>query len=217
MVTHEHEIWVSIVLPSHQHYLFIAEFSYVYISGSQPFLFEGHLFFFGGHGGPQGYYFLHSPPLLSPIFQQLGGLGERCKLPQRGRSPSWQRILEHSRAKSDRFWHVTRDFPAFKATRNFLIFLRISYFHHNEHSGSYPTGLPFQNGKFCSFAHIFLKFFRRSRATFWGLAGHFWPAGHRLGTTGIHNTISRAISMISRKTPLFAHASIPSAKRRVPS
>ena len=31
MVTHEHEIWVSIAHPSRQHYLFIAEFSYVYI------------------------------------------------------------------------------------------------------------------------------------------------------------------------------------------
>ena len=38
---------------------------------------------------------------------------------------------------------------------------------------------------FAVFEHIFLKFFKRSRATFWGLAGHIWPAGHRLGTTGI--------------------------------
>ena len=62
---------------------------------------------------------------------------------------------------------------------------RISYFHHNGHSGSYPTGLPCQIGNFAVVAHIFLKFFRGSRATFWGLAGHFWPAGHRLGTTGV--------------------------------
>ena len=40
---------------------------------------------------------------------------------------------------------------------------RISYFHHNGHIGSYPTGLPCQNGKFAVVAHIFLKFFRRSR------------------------------------------------------
>ena len=63
---------------------------------------------------------------------------------------------------------------------------RISYFHHNGHSGSYPTGLPCQNGNSAVVAHIFLKFFRRSRATIWGLAGHSWPAGHRLGTTGLY-------------------------------
>ena len=40
-------------------------------------------------------------------------------------------------------------------------------------------------GSFTVFAHIFLKFFMRSRATFKGLAGHFWPAGHRLGTTAL--------------------------------
>ena len=68
----------------------------------------------------------------------------------------------------------------------FLFLPRISYFHHNGHSGSYPTGLPCQNGNFAVVAHIFLKFSRRSRATFRGLAGHFWPAGHRLGTTGIY-------------------------------
>ena len=66
--------------------------------------------------------FSHSCPPLS-YFQQLWGLGERCKLLQwgLGRSPSWQRILEHSMAKSDRFRHVARDFLAFKATRNFSI------------------------------------------------------------------------------------------------
>ena len=68
--------------------------------------------------------FLHSSPLFSPPLKQLGVLGERCKLPQRGlgRSPSRQRILEYSRAISERFWHVVRDFPVFKATRNFSIF-----------------------------------------------------------------------------------------------
>ena len=66
---------------------------------------------------------------------------------------------------------------------------RISYLHHNGHSGSYPTGLPCQNGNFAVVAHISLKFFRRSRATFWGLAGHFWPAGHRLGTTDVAHAI----------------------------
>ena len=60
----------------------------------------------------------HSPPV-----QQLGVLGERCKLPQRGlgRSPSRQRILEHSRAKNGRFWHVPRGFAAFKAIGYFSI------------------------------------------------------------------------------------------------
>ena len=42
---------------------------------------------------------------------------------------------------------------------------RISYFHHNGHSGSYPTGLPCQNGNSAVVAHIFLKFCR-SRAIF---------------------------------------------------
>ena len=62
----------------------------------------------------------HSPPV-----QQIGVLGQCCKLPQRGlgRIPSWQRILEHSRAKRDRFWHVPRDFAAFKATIEICRFL----------------------------------------------------------------------------------------------
>ena len=69
---------------------------------------------------------------------------------------------------------------------------RISYFHHNGHSDSYPTGLLCQNGNFAVVAHIFLKFFRRSMATFWGLAGHFWPVGHRLGTTGLDIVVEQA-------------------------
>ena len=65
-----------------------------------------------------------SAPLLSPTTAR--GSGERCKLLQRGlgQSPSGQRILGHSRAKSDRFWPVARDFPALKATRNFSIFTK---------------------------------------------------------------------------------------------
>jgi len=26
-------------------------------------------------------------------------------------------------------------------------------------------------------------------ATFWGLAGHFWTAGHRLGTSGLYDVM----------------------------
>ena len=109
---------------------FAFETTFFQISGSQPFLFLGHLFFLEGMG-PQGKFFymplppLFSPPLFSPplSFQKLGGLGECCRLPQwgLGQNPSWQCILEHSRAESDRFWHVARYFPAFKATRNFSI------------------------------------------------------------------------------------------------
>ena len=77
-------------------------------------------------------------------------------------------------------------FQRSKQLEIFLFSPRISYFHHYGHSGSYPTGLPCQNGSFAVFAHIFLKFFRRSRVTFWGLAGHFWPAGHRLGATVLY-------------------------------
>ena len=62
----------------------------------------------------------------------------------------------------------------------------ISYFYHNGHSGSYPIlAYPVKIRSFTVFAHIFSKFFRRSRATFLGLAGHFRPAGHRLGTTAL--------------------------------
>ena len=69
---------------------------------------------------------LHSPPLLppfsyshSPPVQQLGVLGEQVS------SPSGSTQLEI-----------------------FRFLARIRYFHHNEHSGSYPTGLPCQNVNF---------------------------------------------------------------------
>ena len=44
-------------------------------------------------------------------------------------------------------------------------------------------------GSFAIFAHKFLSFFRRSRAKFWGLAGNFWSAGHRLWTTDLDQSI----------------------------
>ena len=87
------------------------------------------------------------------------------------------------------FWHVWRDFPAFRATRNFSIFIQelviftitgISIclfktcFDNNEIAHTLPA-YPVKMGSFTVFAHIFLKFFRRSRATFWGLAGTFGP------------------------------------------
>ena len=92
------------------------------------FCLKGHLFFMEGIEGHKVNFFTYPTPLLppfssphSPPVQQLGVLRERCKLPQRGLgwSPSRQRILEHSRATSDRFLHVPRDFAAFQATRNF--------------------------------------------------------------------------------------------------
>ena len=49
------------------------------------------------------------------------------------------------------------------------------------YSSSYPTGLPCQNGKFYSFCTYIFNFFRRTRAIFWGLAGHFLPAGPQVG------------------------------------
>ena len=85
--------------------------------------------------------------------------------------------------------------PRSKQLEIFRFLPRISYFHHNGHSGSYPTGLPCQNGNFTVVGHIFLKFFRRSRATFWGLAGHFWPAGHRLGTTELYIWLNSIINI----------------------
>jgi len=36
-------------------------------------------------------------------------------------------------------------------------------------------------------AHVFFQFFERAIATLRGLAGHFWPAGHRLGTAAQFN------------------------------
>src|SRR6218665_2424763 len=44
-----------------------------------------------------------------------------------------------------------------------------------------------ENANFCNFSYTyFKKFFERSKATSRSLAGHFWPAGHRLGNTGAH-------------------------------
>ena len=90
--------------------------------------------------------------------------------------------------------------PRSKQLEIFRFLPRIGYFHHNGHSGSYPTGLPCQNGNFAVVAHIFLKFFRRSRATFWGVAGHFWPAGHRLGTTGLNQRQGLCTNVYRRKS-----------------
>ena len=120
------------------------------------------IYFFLEGVGAQGQIFLHSLPsfpLFSPPLQQLGGLGERCKLPQRGlgRSPSRQRILEYSMTKSDRFdmwWEI---FQRSRQQEIFRFLPRISYFHHNGHSRSYPTGLPCQNGKFYSFCTYIFK------------------------------------------------------------
>ena len=53
------------------------------------------------------------------------------------------------------------------------------------------------------FYYIFLKFFRRSRATFWdleGLEGYFWPAGHRLGTTGLPITYTQLHTLAAYRT-----------------
>ena len=68
---------------------------------------------------------------------------------------------------------------------------RISYFHHRLTGITAHTlpAYPVKMGNFTVSAHIFLKFFRRSGATFQGLAGHFWPAGHRLGTTAVDYAI----------------------------
>ena len=138
------------------------------------FCLTGHLFVMEGIEGHKVIFCIPSPLLPpfsshhSPPVQQLGVLGERCKLPQRGlgRSPSQQRILEHSRAKNGRFDMFREVLPRSKQLEIFRFLSRIGYFHHNGHSGSYPTGLPCQNGNFAVVAHIFLKFFRRSRATF---------------------------------------------------
>ena len=87
------------------------------------------------------------------------GYGERCKLPQRGlgRSPSRQLILEHSIAKSDRFDLLLEIFQRSKQQETFWFLLRISYFQHSWHNGSYSTGLPCQNGKYYSFCTYILK------------------------------------------------------------
>ena len=57
---------------------------------------------------------------------------------------------------------------------------------------------PVKMGSFAVFAHIFLKFFRRLRATFWGQAGHFWPAGHRLGTTDIDTVVFKLTKLLNK-------------------
>ena len=117
------------------------------------FCSTGHLFYFGGHGGHKVNFYIPLFPLFSPPFQQFGGLGERCKLPQRGLgwSPSRKRILEHSMATSDRFDMLREIFQRSKQHEIFRFSPRISYSHHNWHNGSYSTGPPGQNGKFYSF------------------------------------------------------------------
>ena len=138
----------------------------------------GHLFYFGEHVGHKVKFFT-SPPLLSPPFQQLWGLGERCKLPQRGlgRSPSRQRILEHSMAKSDRFDMLRQIFKHSKQHEIFRFSPRISYFHHNWHNGSYSTGQPCQNGKFYSFCTYIFKILQE-------VGGHFLRPGGPLLARG---------------------------------
>jgi len=37
--------------------------------------------------------------------------------------------------------------------------------------------------------HFFFWFLERSMATIWDLAGHFSPAGHRLGTPGLKSSL----------------------------
>ena len=134
------------------------------------FCLKGHLFFMKGIEGHQVNFF-YIPHPSSPSFL-LSSFPARPTASILGQKVivfyMFREILQHS-----------------KQLEIFRFLPRISYFHRNGHSGSYPTGLSCWNGDFAVVAHIFLKFFRRSRATFWGLAGHFWPAGHRLGTTGI--------------------------------
>ena len=152
----------------------------MYISGSQPpFVLEPFIFL-EGLGATRLLFCIPLPSsLLSSLPPTAKESGERCKLLQqvRGWSPSRQRILEHSSEKSDHFWHVARDFSAFKATRNFSIFTKnyLVIFTITVIAANTLQAYPVKMRSFAVFAHIFFKFFRRSRATFWGLAGHFWP------------------------------------------
>ena len=53
-------------------------------------------------------------------------------------------------------------------------------------ANSYISEFPIKKYQLSNFSHYILFFIvERSRATPRGLAGHFWPAGHRLGTPGI--------------------------------
>ena len=122
------------------------------------FCSTGHLFYFGRHGGHKVKFFTSpSPPL--PFLPTARGSGECCKLPQwgLGRSPSRQRILEHSMTKSDRFDMLQPIFQRSKQHKIFRFSPRISYFHHNWHNGSYFIGLPCQNKKFYSFCTYIFK------------------------------------------------------------
>ena len=152
------------------------------------------IYFWRAWGATKSIFYIHLPsyPLFSLPLQQLGGLGSTVSSPaalsQQGleRNPSRQRILEHSMAKSDSFDMLREIFQHSKQHdfyQELVIFTLTGIASHT---------LPAYSVKmrsFTVFAHIFLKFFRRSRATFWGLAGHFWPAGHRLGTTGLDRSL----------------------------
>ena len=70
-------------------------------------------------------------------------------------------------AKSDRFDMLREIFQHSKQQEMFRFSPRISYFHHNGRNGSYSTAADLvKMGSFTVFAHIFFKFFMRSRATF---------------------------------------------------
>ena len=116
----------------------------------------GHLFYFGEHGGHKVKFFT-SPPLFSPPFQQLWGLGERCKLPQRGlgRSPSRQRIFEHSMAKSDRFDMLRQIFQRSKQHEIFDFHQELVIFTITGITAHTLPAYPVKMGNFTVSAHIF--------------------------------------------------------------
>ena len=63
---------------------------------------------------------------------------------------------------------------------------------------------------FATFTYISFFFVERSRATPRGFAGHFWPAGHRLGTPAVEtsNQMIGPIRLKSRceeSTSQFGH------------
>ena len=154
-----------------------------------PNLFvQGPIIYFWRAWGATKSNFLHYPPLFSPLLPSpptARGLGSAVSshssaLP--AGSGAEPQLTTHFRAfygKKWSFWHVARDFPAFKATRfspRFVIFTITGIAAHT------LPAYPCQNGKFY-ILHIYFWISLGGRGPLLKPGGPLWPAGHRLGTT----------------------------------
>ena len=100
-------------------------------------------------------------------------------------------------AKSDRFDMLRDIFQDSKKLEIFRLSQKLVIFTITGITAHTLPVYPVKMGSFTVFAHVFYKFFRRSGATFQGLAGHFWPVGHRLGTTGLNTGAHANVGLLT--------------------